>query len=170
MKEEKKKYETFEEMYLATYKLVYTFIRDYTEDWSIAEEVSSNVWVKIAECPEIYLEKDIPYLHNYMRVMVKNEICNQFRKEIKQNKKSEKIVATQTSPRTVEEEYIFQEDLKMLNKARGYLSVDENLLLDLKFDKEFSAKEVGKILDINEGTVRIRQHRILMKLRKKLSE
>lgn len=170
MKEKEKKYETFEEMYLSTYKLVYAFAWNYTEEWSVAEEVASIVWARIAECPEFYLEKEILHLHNYMHVMVKNEICEIFRRREQQRKKIDKIATSLSSPRTVEEEYMLQEDLRMLEEARTQLSREENLILNLKYDKELSAKEVGKVLDINEGNVRIKQYRILRKLRKMMSE
>ncbi len=37
----KKKYESFEELYASAHRLVYLFIRDYTNDWYTAEEISS---------------------------------------------------------------------------------------------------------------------------------
>ncbi len=90
MEEDKKKYETFEEMYLSTYRLVYIFIRDCTQDWDVAEEVSAIIWTKISERPEKYLDQEILQLHNYIRTMVKNEICEQYRKKDRENRILEK--------------------------------------------------------------------------------
>ena len=74
MGEDKERYKTFEEMYLRVNKLVYVFIYDQTCDYNFAEEVASTIWVKIAESPEMYLEKDIGELHNYIRIMVKEDL------------------------------------------------------------------------------------------------
>lgn len=164
--EEKKKYKTFEEMYLCNYKLIYAFIRDYTEDWYLAEEIASIVWAKIAECPNTYLEKDIKEFQNYLRVMVKNEAIQQFRVAERQNKKTEKAAVLLSPTRTVEDEYVLREELKSLATARSLLSEEENRLLDLRFDRNFTVKQTGEALGLNISAVKMRQCRILAKLRK----
>ncbi len=166
MDEEKKKYKTFEEMYLNTYKLVYVFIHDYTKDWDIAEEISSIIWMKIAEAPELYLKKDIRQFHNYLRVMVKNEIIQQHRRLERQEKAVEKISTLLHYPQTAEEEYVLLENLEQLEKARKNLSEEENRLLDLRFEKKCSVKETGEKLGISTSAVKMRQSRILTKLKR----
>ena len=166
MDSEKRKYKTLEEMYLDTYKLIYTFIYDYTKDWVVAEEISSTLWMKVAESPDIYLKKDVQLLHNYMRVMAKNEIMQHFRMLARQKGKIEKMVVSMATPRTIEEEYIFQENLKELKKARNQLSEEESRLLDLRFEKNCSIRETSEELGINISAMKMRQQRILSKLKK----
>lgn len=166
MGEEMKKYKTFEEMYLDTYKLIFQFIFDYIKEWSIAEDISSIVWGKVSENPEQYLQKSIEHLHNYMRVMVRNEIKEYYRRAERQNKAFEKTAACLSPLRTTEEEYIQREKLNELARARRLLSEEENLLLDLRFDKELSVKETGKAMGLSISAVKMRQSRALLKLKK----
>ncbi len=165
MKEEKK-YESFEEMYLDTYKLIFRFISDYIKDWFVVEEISSNIWEKVLENPEQYLQMDVVYLHNYMRVMVRNEIMEYYRNLKRQMNAFEESTARLVPLRTAEEEYIRTENLNELEKARRLLSEEENLLLDLRFDKELSVKETGKVMGLSSSAVKMRQSRVLLKLKK----
>ena len=166
MEEDKKKYETFEEMYLSTYRLVYIFIRDCTQDWDVAEEVSAIIWTKISERPEKYLDQEILQLHNYRRAMVKNEICEQYRKKDRENRILEKASEIFNISHTTEDDFLLKENLNALEKARAQLSEDERLLLELRFDQELSIKETGKVMGINQSAVKMRQCRVLLKLRK----
>jgi len=161
-----KNYKTFEEMYLDTYKLIFQFISDYINEWPVAEEISSIIWAKVSENPEPYLQKNVTYLHNYMRVMVRNEIMEYYRRVDRQNKAFEKSAACLVPLRTTEDEYIRKENLNELAKARRSLSEEENQLLDLRFDKELSIKETGKVMGLNSSAVKMRQSRVLLKLKK----
>lgn len=166
MDEGKKTYETFEELYLNTHRLVFMFIRDYTKDWDTAEEISSIVWLKIWERPETYFHQEISWVHNYIRVMVKNEVCEQYRIKTRQDKKLEKIAEISKPSLTAEEEFILKENLNELKKARKQLSEAEKQLLDLRFDQGLTVKETGRVMGLTQSTVKMRQCRLLMKLRK----
>ena len=166
MGEDKERYKTFEEMYLRVNKLVYVFIYDQTCDYNFAEEVASTIWVKIAESPEMYLEKDIGELHNYIRIMVKNEIAQQFRMALRQKKQIEKLSDISTVVCSAEETYILQDMQTMLLKARKQLSKEEELLLTLRFDKNCSVKETSEVMGITISAVKMRQKRLLLKLKK----
>ena len=56
----KKKYESFEELYASAHRLVYLFIRDYTNDWYTAEEISSIF--STFQCGEIKYSKNSPHM------------------------------------------------------------------------------------------------------------
>lgn len=161
----KRKYKTFEELYLRTYKLIFLFIHDYTEDWSLAEEVSSVIWAKIAESPESYLKKEIDHLHNYMRVMVKNEMVKQRIRTNRQEKAIAEISAIATASHSAEDEVLFIEDVRQLESARSKLTEEENRLIELRFEKGCSIKETGEELGIKVSAVKMRQNRILKKLK-----
>lgn len=168
MNEDKKKYETFEEFYEKTYRLVYLFVRDYTKDWYIAEEIIAIVWAKIAEQPEKFLNQETRLVQNYIRVMVKNQVCEQYRIQERQNRSIEKAAELLIPDKMVEEEILLKDSLERLDIARGQLSAEDNQLLNLRFDQELSVKETGKIMGLKQSTVKMRQCRVLMKLRKML--
>ncbi len=164
----KKKYESFEELYASAHRLVYLFIRDYTNDWYTAEELSSIIWLKVAEQPEFYLEHEILWVHNYIRVMVKNEFCEQYRIQVRRNRSLEKVAELSDIPKSAEEEIILKENLERLHSIRIGLSVEERQLLDLRFNQELSIKETGNAMGLKQSTVKMRQQRLLMKLRRML--
>ena len=56
-----------------------------------------------------------------------------------------------------------------VRSARQSLSKEEQKLLYLRFDEELSARTIAMQLGISEGAVRVTQHRILVKLKKKLT-
>ena len=162
----KERYNSLEELYLNTYRLVYIFISDYIRDWYVAEDIASIIWVKVSECADKYLDMDITHLHNYLRIMVQNEVNDYYRKKNCHDNNIERAGTSIVPPRTLEEEYVLQENLDNLERAKNTLSEEDRRLLALRFDAGLSARETGKDLGISEGAVRVRQHRILAKLKK----
>ena len=75
---------------------------------------------------------------------------------------SEEILKAEKS---VEEECISREDFIYLDRARKILSEDELQLIYLRFEAGLSARQVGNAFGISEGAVRVKQYRILKKLR-----
>ena len=158
------KYATLEKMYWDMYKLIYTYIGDYTKDRIAADDIASIIWGKVVENPSKFLDMEICYLRNYMRKMVKTAVSDYFRIEKRQDDllKLEKVLEAEKS---VEEECISREDLIYLDRARKVLNEDELQLVYLRFEAELNAREVGDAFGISEGAVRVKQHRILKKLK-----
>ena len=158
------KYSTLEKMYWGMYKLVYTYISDYTKDITVAGDIASIIWGKVVENPSKFLAMEICHLRNYMRKMVKTAVSDYFRTEERQDEllMLEKILEAEKS---VEEQYICKEDLIYLDRARKVLNEDERQLVYLRFGAELSAREVGEAFGISEGAVRVKQYRILKKLK-----
>ncbi len=92
MKGEKdmKKYKSLEELYLENYKLLYTYIRDYTKHESSVQDIASIVWCKVVDNPQKYLGMDEIWLHNYLRVMARTAVSDYFKTEEKEHMKVEK--------------------------------------------------------------------------------
>lgn len=166
MQKKKKKYASLEEMYQEIYKLVYLFAQDNTKEWSVAEEAVFSVWEKILERREFYLEKEIEYLHNCVRLMIKNEVTEVYRKRKREEKLIERYVETLETSLTTEESYIHQESLNLLKEARKQLSDEEDFLLELRFDRGLSVKETGERMGLGISAVKMRQSRILLKLKR----
>ena len=97
---------------------------------------------------------------------MKNEICEQYRKKDRENRILEKASEIFNISHTTEDDFLLKENLNALEKARAQLSEDERLLLELRFDQELSIKETGKVMGINQSAVKMRQCRVLLKLRK----
>lgn len=161
------KYSTLEELYWNTYKLVYTYISDFTKDTIAAQDIASIIWGKVSEKPPKFLDLEIVHLRNYLRVMVRTTVSDYFRIEKRQDEivKAENMLEAEKS---VEEECIRREDLICLEKAKKILDEDEIQLIYLRFETGLSAREVGDAFGISEGAVRVKQHRILKKLKNEI--
>lgn len=164
------KYNTLGELYREAHLLVYKYISDFTKDGHVADDISSMIWLKVTESPSQYLIMEKTHLHNYLRRMVENTFIDQYRASKRQQSKFEKVCDNFFSSRSVEEDYILQENLNDLENARQSLSKEEQKLLYLRFDEELSARTIAMQLGISEGAVRVKQHRILVKLKKKMNE
>ena len=69
---------------------------------------------------------------------------------------------------SAKEAAILRSDLRYLAKARQVLTTEERTLLVWIFEKKMPTKEAARILNISEGAVRVRQHRILGKLKQEI--
>lgn len=158
------KYSTLEDMYWDMYKLIYTYISDFTKNNTAAQDIASIVWGKVAENPSKFLDMEIRHLHNYMRKMVKTAVSDYFKIEKRQNEivNPENMLEAEKS---VEEECLGKEDLIYLERARRILNEDELQLIYLRFEAGLSARKVGNAFGISEGAVRVKQYRILKKLK-----
>lgn len=167
------KYNSLEELYMDNYKLVYTYISDYTNKQDMAQELSSIIWAKVAENPQRYLNMDRVWLKNYLRIMTRTTAADYFEKEAKYkgqlSEDSLDILADTIHARSTEEEFFIREDLQHLKEARKMLSFEDNEILTMRFEADLSARVVGEAFGISEGSLRVKQHRILKKLKAEIS-
>jgi len=172
IKEKKKKYyKSFEALYLDVYKLLYIFAFDRNNRLEDAEEIVSMVWAKIAENPAYYLDMDKKFLKNYLRTMVKNISLNYKTQEERRQQreaKAQDVLYKYPDMYSAKETAILRSDLRYLAKARQVLTTEERTLLVWIFEKKMPTKEAARILNISEGAVRVRQHRILGKLKQEI--
>lgn len=166
--EDKVFYSSFEEMYLDNYKLVNLFIRDYITDPYTVQDISSTVWLKVAEHIEKCFDMDRLWLRNYLRVMVRNTVADQYREEkaIKELQKKIQDIFKYSAVNLIEK----NDDKEYLRGAIAILSVEEIQLLYLKYEKMLNSEKIGAMLGIGPGAVRMRHKRIVEKLRNKITE
>lgn len=163
-----KKYKSLEELYLENRKLIYTYIRDYTTHQSSVQDIASIIWCKVVDDPQKFLDMDEIWLHNYLRVMVKTAVSDYFRIEEKEHMKAEKAREILEYELLREEDFLLKEDLEYLEQAKQVLSKADCDLILLRYEAGLSAREVGEAFGISEGAVRVKQHRILKKLKKEI--
>ncbi len=167
------KYSTLEELYMDNYRLVYTYINDFTEHLETARELSSIMWAKVAEDPKRYLNMNKIWLQNYLRVMTRTIAADYFEQERKHKGKltedSIDILSDTLYVSSAEEEFFKQEDVRDLKKAQKVLTDEENEIISLRFEAELSAREVGEAFGMTEGALRVKQYRILKKLKAEIT-
>ena len=166
-------YNSMEELYMDNYRLVYTYISDYTTLQEEADELAAIIWAKAAENPQRYLNMDKVWLKNYLRIMTRTTAADYFEKESRYrgnlSEDSIDILADTLRASSTEEEFFLREDLRHLRTARKILTETENEILTLRFEAELSAQTVGEAFGITEGALRVKQHRILKKLKAEIT-
>jgi len=163
-----KKYKSLEELYFENHKLVFTYIGDYTTHQPSVQDIASIIWCKVADDPQKFLNMDEIWLRNYLRVMVRTAVSDYFKIEEKERMKAKKVREVLERGMLEEEDFLLKEELKYLEQAKQVLLKEDCDLILLRFEAGLSAREVGEAFGISEGAVRVRQHRILKKLKKEI--
>ena len=165
----KRRYKDLEELYYSNYKLVYVMAADYTENADMKNEAAYCLWEKISQNPERYLSMDEYQLKNYIRVMVKNIFMDHFKREKRETVEFQEEHFKGALPVYFESENDWRSDeLACLGKAKNILTLEEKELIFFRFEEGMSARQVSELFDTSEGNIRVRQKRILDKLRKEI--
>lgn len=163
-------YASMEELYEDNWKLVFVFLKDYYNSDDILEDFSSAVWVKVFEKQDSFLTMDKIWVKNYLRVMVKNMVKNHNKKQYNEKKamdEYEKALKLESHANCESSYYNLE---KYLEIAVDSLTIEEKQLIISRFQEELSSEEVGVLLGITAGAVRVRQHRVLKKLRDEIEK
>ena len=167
-----KQYATLEELYINNYKLVYLFFSEYIEDKEQIEDLCQTLWTKVMKNPDKYLAMDAYWLANYLRNMARNmamDFLKKSQKECNVDEELEYRYTEEMDSMLFEEAEFFKEEVRYLNEALKLLTTEERQLIQLKFYDKKSAKVIGEFFGIPEGTVRVRQLRILKKLKEEIT-
>lgn len=164
--------EKFIELYRGTNKLVYSFIYRYTNDSEVVNEISSQVWLKVAKNLDKYLQMEPQHLKNYLKAMVRTAYADYYKaqkKEEKNLKELEILIGNNLGELNfVEDELFFVDNVSYLRKAVHNLKEEEIELLVLKFENKLKWSEIAKLYNVSEGSIRTRQSRIYKKLREQI--
>lgn len=162
-------YNSIEDLYNASYRLVYTYISDYTTDYQDAQDIAAIIWAKVAEHPKRYLNMEKEHLNHYLRRMIKTTALDFFKIEKRQSDKVEEAKMAIEYGKTLEEEYLYKDQLVYLEQAKKILTEEELDIIYLRFYVGLSGRAVADAFGISEGAVRAKQYRILKKLKREIS-
>lgn len=168
----KDKNKSLTELYLNKYKLVYSYIFDYTNEKMVADDISSAVWLKVMKSPERFLSMEKKELNNYLHVMVKSAAFDYFSQENKEKTKihhAEILLSDESELlNSIESELFFENEYSILKKAIESLNEKEKELIILRFKEKLNWKEIAALYNVSEGALRTRQSRIYDKLRNEI--
>lgn len=173
MRKKENFYRTLEDVYLDNRKLVFAYIAEYSKEEAVMEEIASTVWVQAWEYGETILRLERKAVKRYLWAIVKSKIGD-YRRELEKEKNliikiSENM--EDIKPWETDMKQAFLEGMyAYLQDALCILSEEERLILLLRFKENHTAKEVGQILNISENNVRVRQFRIIAKMRKHIEK
>lgn len=162
-------YGSLEELYNDNRKLVFIMVSDYTDDEEQKKDINSSVWAKIAEQPQKYMTMEPAHFKNYLRMIVKASAVDYLKCEEKEASKLQNFKREERISYCDFKEGDFYADyLEYLAKAVSVLNFEEKELLRMRFGMKLPARQVGELLGVSEVNVRVRQKRILAKLKKEI--
>ena len=166
MKKFKKQFERIYEKYVDK---IYRFVFLKVSSSEIAEDLTSQVFLRGWD----KFKKQNPtfQIHNvsaYLFQIARSEIANHYRQKPKFqtiSTESKELLDFQLNP---EESQSLNSDFIEIRKAISLLPEESQNMIVLRYVNGLSNREIAKILDKSEGTIRVALHRSLKELRERL--
>jgi len=168
-----KGYSSIEELYADNEKLIYTFIRDHTEDETAVGELVQIIWYKILTNYDKLPTFSTKKTKDYIRAIAHNAVVDYFEEEKKRLDLFDEMVYffKEESDETIEaelEDFCNRELEDYLHEAIDILDEREKYLIKLRFYDKMTSPAMGELLGMSDGVVRMTILRILKKLRKEI--
>jgi len=163
IREAKKDSSKFDVLYKKYFEQIFLFILKRVESEDIADDITSQVFLKALTNLSKYKEMGLPF-SSWLYRIARNEIYDLYHKN-----KIEMVVSVESNGiwkiiSEIGEEN--KEDYERLHSAIGILEEDEMELIELRFFEKRPFKEIGEILEITENNAKVKAYRILDKLKK----
>lgn len=159
----------FIEIYKIYGKTVYFTIKRFVNDEYLIEDISQDIYIKIAEhIDKIDLSK-FKKSQNFIITIVRNYCINYIRDNSKiQEEPLEETLSLHTNSDAILDKIIYNEDINRLAKEIRNLDDIYRSVLELKYINEFSNAEIASFLKIEKKTVEMRLYRANIILRNQL--
>jgi RNA polymerase sigma-70 factor (ECF subfamily) len=147
---------------------IYAYFYYRVEEVATAEDLTSEVFVRIVEKINAYEHRGRPFLA-WLYAIANNLRVDHYRQTGRQplSQLNDIIHAEQKSPHSSTELRLWEECLK---KALQKLTEDQRLVVIGKFIEERSNEEMAALLQKPEGAIKSLQHRALSALRKVIEQ
>ena len=140
----------------------YRYIKDLDEAKDLSQDIFLRVSLKIQDF------KSESSFSTWLHTIVHNHCSD----HLKKDKKSLYVKISRYITETIEEEYNTEELEKpieeILAEFISEITEEERVLFTLKYQQDWSIKEIQGFLKISESNVKIRLHRLKKKLQKKM--
>lgn len=160
-------YSGFEALYEKYIDLIFAFIYRKTSDRELAEDICSQVWIKVLKSLEFFWEKDNANFKSWLYRIAQNTVIDHYRCQ------KEKISADNIVEVWVSEDFAAHMDAKgQLATAVKYLQSlkpVEREILTLRIWDDLSYKHIAKLVDRKEATCKKIFSRAIVKLRANIS-
>jgi RNA polymerase sigma-70 factor (ECF subfamily) len=166
---ERAKYDTvaFGELYDQYYSRIYGYSLRRTASVQIAEDVTSEVFLKVLKNLRKFCWRDVPF-SSWLYRIASNEIANYFKKNGNGQISLENVFDSLDDIELVnaDNELKKYDEYIVLHENISKLSIKYQEVIVLRFFEDKQVKEIGEILGKSEGTVKSLLHRGLEKLAK----
>ncbi len=156
----------FGKLYGLFYQRIYRFIYYLTYDKQLSEDLTQNTFLKAWRAlPNFSTAKGT--FQSFLFTIARNLVIDVKRKN-KEFYLDENIDIS--SKEDLEDEYQRQESKQVIAKALEGLEPEEKQIVILRYFEELSFAEIARVINKKEGALRVRIHRILIKLKEQLEK
>jgi RNA polymerase sigma-70 factor (ECF subfamily) len=160
--------DALQSLYEVYYPKVYNYAFLQLGDVQAAEDLSSDVMLKMVESIKSYRFKGLPFSAWVFRI-ARNRLIDLHRRRKRRGEVdlSESIAGTLASPQVMAERAIERGQIQV---ALKHLTDEQRQVIVLKFIEGFDNRSIGSIMGRSEGAIKSLQHRALGALRRILYE
>ena len=154
-------------LYSTYYPKIYNYAFLQLGDIHAAEDLASDVMLKLLESIKKYQFKGTPFSAWVFRI-ARNRLIDLHRRRKRHGEVNltEPLAAMQIGPQTLAERAL---DRGQLQLALRYLTDEQRQVIVLKFIEGFDNASVARVLGRSEGAIKSLQHRALRSLRRVMS-
>ena len=154
-------------LYSTYYPKIYNYAFLQLGDIHAAEDLASDVMLKLLESIKKYQFKGTPFSAWVFRI-ARNRLIDLHRRRKRHGEVNltEPLAAMQIGPQTLAERAL---DRGQLQLALRYLTDEQRQVIVLKFIEGFDNASVARVLGRSEGAIKSLQHRALKSLRRVMS-
>ncbi len=159
-----KEREWLEELFDAYYDKVYAFLYARTGNTALAEDLTSQTFLKIAENHHTY-RADKGSLSTWIFTIALNETRSFFRRQKGRETASLDDLPEFSNSDNIEADYIQNETRKEIFRILRCLDERQRSIVTLKFYGKLSGREIGNLLGLSESNVGTILNRAMKKLK-----
>ncbi|MEX0800289.1 MAG: sigma-70 family RNA polymerase sigma factor [Dehalococcoidia bacterium] len=154
-------------IYATYYPRIYNYAYLHIGEVHTAEDLASDVMLKVLESIQKYQFKGAPFSAWVFRI-ARNRLVDLHRRRKRRGEVNltEPLAALQISPQALAERAL---DRGQLQLALKYLTEEQRQVIVLKFIQGFDNASIARILKRSEGAIKSLQHRALNSLRRIMS-
>jgi RNA polymerase sigma-70 factor (ECF subfamily) len=155
------------DLYSSYYPRIYNYAFLHLGDIQAAEDLSSEVMLKVLESIKKYRFRGTPFSAWVFRI-ARNRLIDLHRRRKRRGEVdlTQPLAAVQTSPEVLAERAL---DRGQIHLALKYLTDEQRQVIVLKFIQGFDNASISRVLRRSEGAVKSLQHRALNSLRRIMS-
>lgn len=160
--------DAFAQLYDAYVERVYRFVYFRVTDTMVAEDITSQVFLKAWEHLDRYQAGGSPFLA-WLYTIARNQVIDYYR-TYKESVALDDIGPLPANGHTLDETIDGMDDLETMRNAMQYLTEEQQQVLTLKFIAGLSTQDIARMMKKREGAIRALQMRALQTLAKLLEE
>lgn len=163
---QRKDKDAFGQIYSLFFQRIYRFIYYSVHNQQLAEDITQDTFLRAWRALASFSTSRGSF-QAFLFAIARNLVIDWYRKK---KEISLEAVADPSYLEHVDEKITQDEEKQQLNRVLDKLKFDQRQIITLRYFEELSFFEIGKVVHLSEGAVRVRLHRILKQLKSYLKE